>query len=78
MEPLWGSFWGDENVPRLIEVMGAQLCEYTGKPLNGRVAWCVDYASVKLLAKNREENTASKRHTVFLLNRRGLFLTLEL
>ena len=29
------SFWSDENVLKLIVVMGVQLCAYTKKPLGG-------------------------------------------
>ena len=30
----WVSFWGDENVSKLIVVMGIQLSDYTKKSLN--------------------------------------------
>ena len=29
------SFGGDENIPELVVVMAAELCEHTTKPWNG-------------------------------------------
>ena len=50
---LWAG--GDENVLKLMVVMGAQLREYTKTTdlsiLNGRTGWCVNYISIKVLFK---------------------------